>query len=66
MMEVTLKNINISKLQNSAGIFISKKNTLKNFSNESAVNEVVGTLSGNKNASWKNHWTVDKKSREDE
>jgi hypothetical protein len=66
LINLTLGNVSIMNIKNSSGIFIGEKNSLKNFDNESVVNEVVGVLSGNENLITENHWVKTKEKWEDE
>lgn len=66
MINLTFGNVSIMNMKNSSGIFIGEKNSLKNFDNESVVNEVVGVLSGNENLITENHWVKTKEKWEDE
>ncbi len=54
-MKLSLGDITISSIGKSSGFFFGKKNTLKQFRNESSVNEVIGSLSGNENTVNKCH-----------
>lgn len=56
MINLTLEDISIGKMNNASGLFIGDKNTVKKFNHTSHVNEAVGVLSGNKNTVKKNQW----------
>ena len=47
-----------------SGIFLGKKNTLKQFRYESVQNEAVGAFSGDKNKVIENYWVKNKENWE--
>lgn len=59
-MKLSLENIFITKMETSAGMFIGKTNTLKQFQNQKEVNEVIGTISGRENKLTHNYWMKNK------
>ncbi|WP_066372267.1 hypothetical protein [Neobacillus fumarioli] len=59
-MKLSLENISITKMETSAGMFIGKTNTLKQFQNQKEVNEVIGTISGRENKLTHNYWMKNK------
>ncbi|AZU64050.1 hypothetical protein [Neobacillus mesonae] len=48
-MKLSLGDITISSIGKSSAVFLGKKNTLRQFQNESFVNEVIGSVSGTEN-----------------
>lgn len=65
-MKITLGDIQISSISESAGVIIGHNNTYKNFRNELIVNEVVGALSGDQNQLTKNRWIKNREKWEGE
>lgn len=55
-MKITMGDIQISSISESAGVNIGNKNAYKKFRNELIVNEVVGALSGDQNQLIHNKW----------
>lgn len=56
MIKVTLGNISITKLGQSSAFFIGEKNKHRPFSSDQVRNDVVGTFSGNENATIGSYW----------
>ncbi|GHH97747.1 hypothetical protein [Neobacillus kokaensis] len=48
-MKLSLGDITVSSIGKSSGIFFGKKNTLKQFENESFINEIIGSVAGTEN-----------------
>lgn len=59
-MKLSLGNITISRIGKSSGVFFGNKNTLKQFHNETIVNEVIGSLSGSDNTLTHSHFIKNK------
>lgn len=55
-MNLSLESIAITKMGNSAGVFIGKTNTLNQFHCEKIRNEVIGAISGNENKLDHSRW----------
>lgn len=66
MIHLSLGNISIKEMENSSGLFIGKKNTLKDFHSERIINEVVGGIAGSENLIHHNNWIKNKQKGEDE
>lgn len=66
MIDLSLGNISITKIGDSSGFFIGKKNTHKAFRSERIINEVVGELSGSENVIIHNNWVKNKHKGKDE
>jgi hypothetical protein len=66
MIKITFEEISVSRMSNSSGIFIGKKNTHKKFRKESVINEVVGVLSGGENIVSQNYWVKNKEKWKDD
>jgi hypothetical protein len=66
MIHLSLGNISIIGIENSSGVFIGKKNTLKAFHSERIINEVVGGIAGNENLIRHNQWEKNKRKGKDE
>lgn len=66
MITITFEKISVSRMSNSSGIFIGKKNSHKKFRKETVINEVVGVLSGNENIVSQNYWVKNKEKWEDD
>lgn len=66
MITITFEKISVSRMSNSSGIFIGKKNSHKKFRKETVINEVVGVLSGNENIVCQNYWVKNKEKWEDD
>ncbi|MDR6997629.1 hypothetical protein [Neobacillus niacini] len=65
MIHLHLGNISVEKMKNVSGIFLGKKNTLKQFRYESIKNEAGGTFAGDKNKLIENYWIKNKKTWEE-
>jgi hypothetical protein len=61
MIHVKLGNISIAKISHSSGFFTGEKNTQKSFYSDQIMNEVVGTVSGDKNRLIDNRWLKNKR-----
>jgi len=61
MIHLTLGNISITNIGHSSGYFMGENNTIKQFRSNQTVNEVVGVLSGDKNAAIHNLWIKNKR-----
>jgi hypothetical protein len=59
-MKLSLENIAITKMGNTAGVFMGKTNTIKQFHNVKTLNEVIGTISGNENRLSQSYWIKNK------
>ena len=66
MIEITFGNIAVDKLKTGAGIFIGETNKLGDFSFETTLNEVLGTLAGNENKLTENRWITNKARSEED
>jgi hypothetical protein len=66
MNNFTVENISITRMSNSSGIFIGKKNTLKKFQHESVITEVIGALSGNANTLKDGYWIKNRETWEED
>jgi hypothetical protein len=66
MIHLHLENISIKSMRNCSGVFLGKKNTLKEFRYESVINEAVGAFSGDKNKVIENYWVKTKEKWEGE
>ncbi|OIK10419.1 hypothetical protein BIV60_21485 [Bacillus sp. MUM 116] len=64
MIHLHLENISINSMKKVSGIFLGKKNTLKQFRYESVQNEAVGAFSGDKNKVIENYWVKNKENWE--
>ncbi|WP_066315445.1 hypothetical protein [Bacillus sp. FJAT-29814] len=64
-MQLTLGTITITKTGQSAGVFLGKTNTLKQFHSVTVRDEVVGSLTGDENTVTNSSWVKTKTRKEE-